>query len=166
MTRACPLCAGWTGRGDLVIKEANLHDRRRCPHTRVLQQPPRGREQQRAAAQYRDAYAKKTGTTSAFMTCGMFTSCQIHGEFLRLSCILADQRNRWYLANFRDDEPGTDAFTWRRAQFYWQHRAAIGLANAIAVSRRAHLAHPPHRRQWARPPTGDPIPILHPPPRS
>ena len=99
----------------------------------------------------------------------MSTLGRIHGEFLRLPYILVDQRTRWYLASLRDDEPGPDAFTWRRAQFCWQHRAAIGLTNAIAVARRAHLVHlqhPPRPGRWARPPTGGPIPILHPPPRS
>ena len=33
----------------------------------------------------------------------------------------------------------------------WRHEAAIGFGNAVAVARRAHLAHPPRLRQWARP---------------
>jgi hypothetical protein len=99
-------------------------------------------------ARYRDAYANRPGTTHAFLPCVMSTSGRIHGELLRLLYILADRRTRRYFANLGDEEPGTDAFTWRRGQFFWQHRAAIGLANAIAVVRRAHLlAHPPRPRQ-------------------
>ena len=49
-----------------------------------------------------------------------------------------------------DDEPGIDAFTWRRSQYFWKHKAAVGFGNAVAVARRAHLARAPRPRQWAR----------------
>ena len=32
-------------------------------------------------------------------------------------------------------EPGTDAFIWRRSQYFWKHEAAIGIGNAVAVAR-------------------------------
>ena len=75
----------------------------------------------------------------------------VHGEFLRLLYILAHRRTTKYFASLGDDEPGVDAITWRRSQFFWQHRAAIGLANAVAVARRAHLAHPARPRLRAHP---------------
>ena len=77
-------------------------------------------------------------------------STQSHGEFLRLLYILAHRRTNKYFADMGDHEPGTDAFTWRRSQYFWKHKAAIGLSTAIAVARRAHLAHPPRPRQWPR----------------
>ena len=87
---------------------------------------------------------------------------RIHGEFLRLLYILAHRRTTKYFASLGDDEPGVDAFTWRRSQFFWQHWAAIGLANAVADARRAHLAHPA-RRLRAHPSPLDPL-LSQPPP--
>ena len=69
---------------------------------------------------------------------------------MRLLYILAHRRTLKYFADMGDDEPGTDAFTWRRSQYFWKHKAAIGFGNAVAVARRAHLAHPPRPRPWAR----------------
>ena len=65
----------------------------------------------------------------------MSTSGRIHGEFLRLLYILAHQRTLKYFAAMGKDEPGTDAFTWRRSQYFWKHKAAIGLGNAVTVAR-------------------------------
>ena len=48
----------------------------------------------------------------------MSTSGRIHGEFLRLLYILAHRRTLKYFADMGDDEPGTDAFTWRRSQYF------------------------------------------------
>jgi hypothetical protein len=83
----------------------------------------------------------------------MSTSGRIHGEFLRLLYILAHRRTLKYFADMgddeTDDEPGTDAFTWRRSQYFWKLKAAIGFGNAVVVARRAHLAHPPRPRHWA-----------------
>ena len=42
----------------------------------------------------------------------------------------------------RDDESSTDAFTWRRSQYHWRHKAEIGCATAVAVARRAHSRTP------------------------
>ena len=69
---------------------------------------------------------------------------RIHGEFLRLLYILSHRRTDKYFADMGDREPGTDAFTWRRSQYFWKHKAAIGFSNAVSVARGAHLAHPPH----------------------
>ena len=55
-----------------------------------------------------------------------------------------------------DHEASTDAFTWRRSQYFWNPKAAIGFSNAVAVARQRlaltsdYLAHPPRPRQWAR----------------
>ena len=98
----------------------------------------------------------------------MSTSGQIHGEFLRLLYILGHRRNLKYFADMGDDEPGTDDFTWRRSQYFWKHKAAIGFGNAVAVARCAHLAHPPRPRQWAHAPRPSSVTyadILSSPPR-
>ena len=63
----------------------------------------------------------------------MSTSGRIHGEFLRLLYILAHRRTLKYFADMGDDEPGTDAFTWRRSQYFWKHKAAIGFGNAALI---------------------------------
>jgi hypothetical protein len=60
---------------------------------------------------------------------------------LRLLYILAHRRTQRYFASLGYDEPGVDAFTWRRSQFLRQHRAATGKANAVAVAGCAHLAY-------------------------
>ena len=160
---------GKTGRGDLVIKDDSLGGDRHvivdvaCTHefcgnhfTDVgrngqLLDPDVNKLLETAArtkvARYRDGYAHRPGTTYAFLPCVMSTSGRIHGEFLRLLYILAHRRTLRYFASLEDDEPGTDAVTWRRSQYHWQHKAAIGFANAVAVARRADLAHPPRPRQ-------------------
>ena len=77
--------------------------------------------------------------------------------------ILAHRRTRWYFDNLGDD---ADAFTLRRSQYIWQHKAAIGFANAVAVARRADRASlPPVPRQCAHPPpstlpTSSPIIVI------
>ena len=88
---------------------------------------------------YRDWYAKRKGTTYDFLPCDMTSSGRIHGEFLSLLYILAHCRTTKYFESLGDDDPGVDSFTW--SQFFWQHRAVIGLANAVDVARRAHLVH-------------------------
>ena len=163
---------GKNGRGDLLIKDANVGGNRHliidiaCTHefcgntckdvtrngqlrdrdvNKILETTARTKVER-----YRDAYANRSGTTYAFLPCVMSTSGRIHGEFLRLLYILAHRRTNKYFADMGDHEPGTDAFTWRRSQYFWKHKAAIGLSTAVAVARRAHLAHPPRPRQWPR----------------
>ena len=63
----------------------------------------------------------------------------------------------------RDDEPGVDAYTWRRSQFFWHHHAAMGLANAVADACRAHLAQSPRPSLWAQSSAIDPL-LSQPPP--
>ena len=55
---------------------------------------------------------------------------------LGLLYILAYRRTEKYFADMGDHEPGTDAFTWRRSQYFWKHKAAIGFGNAVAIARR------------------------------
>ena len=177
---------GKPGRGDLVVKDAQLGGFRDlvvdvvCTHefgsshladvslngqlrdhdpNRLLEN-----EARKKVERYRDGYANRNGTTYAFLPCAMTSSGRIHGEFLRLLYILAHRRTTKYFASLGDDEPGVDAFTWRRSQFFWQHRAAIGLANAVAVARRAHLAHPARPRLRAHPSPLDPCLSQPPPP--
>jgi hypothetical protein len=177
---------GKPGRGDLVVKDAHLGGFRDlvvdvvCTHefggshladvslngqlrdhdpNRLLEN-----EARKKVERYRDGYANRNGTTYAFLPCAMTSSGRIHGEFLRLLYILAHRRTKKYFASLGDDEPGVDAFTWRRSQFFWQHRAAIGLANAVAVARRAHLAHPARPRLRAHPSPIDPCLSQPPPP--
>jgi len=180
-----------TGRGDLLIKDANIGGDQHliidvtCTHefcgnhlrdvgrngqlrdhdvNKLLETTARTK-----VTRYCEAYATRSGTTYAFLPCVMSTSGRIDGEFLRLLYILAHRRTLKYVADMGEAEPGTDAFTWRRSQYRWQHKAAIGFGNAVAVARRAHLAHPPRPRQRARAPRHPPLPyadILCLPPRT
>ena len=113
------------------------HDRSRRSCNGQLRDPDVNRLLENAAhtkvATDCDAYNRP-----AFLPCAILNSDRIQGEFLHLLYILADRRTRLYFANLGDDE----VLTWRRAQFCWQHRAAIGLANAMAIARHAHLAPP------------------------
>ena len=182
---------GKTGRGDLLIKDVNLGGHRHlvidiaCTHefggnhcrnfdrngqlrdhdvNKLLETTARTK-----VARYREAYANRQGTTYAFLPCVMSTSGRIHGEFLRLLYILAHRRTLKYFADMGDDEPGTDAFTWCRSQYFLKHKAAIGFGNAVAVARRAHLAHPPRPQPWAlapRPSSVTYADILSPSPHS
>jgi hypothetical protein len=162
---------GKTGRCDLLIKDANIGGNRHliidiaCTHefggnhltdvgrNRQLRDPDVNMLLETTArtkvARYHEAYANRLSTTYAFLPCVMLTSGQIHGEFLRLLYILAHRRTLRYFDNLGDAEPGTDAFTWRRSQYHWQHKAAVGFANAVAIARRPHLAQLPRLRQWA-----------------
>jgi hypothetical protein len=154
---------GKPGRGDLVVKDFYLGGFRDlvdvvCTHefggshladvslngqlrdhdpTRLLEN-----EARKKVERFRDGYANRYGTTFAFLPCAMTSSGRIHGEFQSLLYILAHRRTTKYFTSLGDDEPGVDAFTWSRSQFFWQHRASIRLANVVAVARRAHLAHP------------------------
>ena len=132
---------GKPGRGDLVVKDAHLGGFRDlvvdvvCTHefggshladvslngqlrdhdpNRLLEN-----EARKKVERYRDGYANRNGTTYAFLPCAMTSSGRIHGEFLRLLYILAHRRTTKYFASLGDDEPGVDAFTWRRSQFFW-----------------------------------------------
>ena len=165
---------GKMGRGDLLIQDANIAGDRHliidvaCTHescgnhlrdvgrngqlrdpdvNKLLETTARTK-----ATRYREAYANRSGTSYALLSCVMSTSGRIHREFLRLLYILAHRRTLMYFADMGEAEHGTDAFTWRRSQYHWQHKAAIGLGNAVVVACRAHLANPPRLQQWAHRP--------------
>ena len=98
---------------------------------------------------YREAYATRSGVTYAFLPCVMSTSGRIHGEFLRFLYILAHRRTkRWF--ERLGYEPSDEAFKFRRGQYFWHTRAAIGHATALAVARRTRVAEHTLRRNGAR----------------
>ena len=73
------------------------------------------------------------------------TSGRIHGEFLRFLYLLAHRRTtRWFES--LGYEPSEEAFKFRRGQYFWHTRAAIGHATALAVARRARVAEHALRR--------------------
>ena len=89
---------------------------------------------------YREDYST-SDVNKAFIPAILSTSGRIHGEFLRLLYILAHRQT----VNFFDtlgEEPSNEAFTWRRAEYFFHNRAAIGIACAQATALRTHVA--PH----------------------
>ena len=88
---------------------------------------------------YRRAYASRE-VPFALLPCIVSTSGRIRAEFLRLLYILAHRRTIAWLQRLGIDAPGPDAFTWRRAEYLYRTRAAIGLAIAVATAARAHVA--------------------------
>ena len=109
---------------------------------------------------YREAYATRAGVTYAFLPCVMSTSGRIHGEFLRFLYLLAHRRTkRWF--EQLGYEPSEEAFKFRRGQYFWHTRAAIGHATALAVARRARVAEHALRRNRPRLHTHDDL--LYPP---
>ena len=50
-----------------------------------------------------------------------------------------------------NDKPSEDAFEFRRGQYFWHTRAAIGHAAARAVAQRVHVAEHTLRRHRAPP---------------
>ena len=100
---------------------------------------------------YRDAYATTPGTTYAFLPCVISTSGRIHGEFLRLLYILAHRQTERWFDHIGDRHPSTEAFTWRRGEYFWRIRAAIGCSAARATGRRTCVAPHTIRRRVAIP---------------
>ena len=173
---------GKNGQGDLVIKHANIggdtnliidvaltHEfggnhmvdvslngqlRHAKPDT-LLEATAR-----RKVRRYREAYATRAGVSYAFLPCVMSTSGRIHGEFLRFLYILAHRRTkRWF--EQLGYEPSEEAFKFRRGQYFWHTRAAIGHATALAVARRTRVAeHALRRKRPSRYPQDD---LLYPP---
>ena len=78
--------------------------------------------------------------TYAFLPCVMSTSGRIHGEFLRLLFIIAHRRTVRWFTDVGDDHHSADAFKFRRGQYFWHTRAAIGHGAAVAVAQRARVA--------------------------
>ena len=106
---------------------------------------------------YREAYATRPGVTYSFLPCVISTSGRIHGEFLRFLYIR--RTLRWF-EQLGPHDPSDEAFKFRRGQYFWHTRAAIGHATALAVARRTRVAEHTLRRNWAGlPPQDD---LLHP----
>ena len=82
----------------------------------------------------------------AFLPCVISTSGRLHGEFLRLLYIIAHRRTTRWFQRHSNDEPSEDAFKFRRGQYFWHTRAAIGQAAARAVAQRVHVAEHTLRR--------------------
>ena len=82
----------------------------------------------------------------AFLPCVLSTSGRLHGEFLRLLYIIAHRRTTRWFQRHSNDEPSEDAFKFRRGQYFWHTRAAIGQAAARAVAQRVHVAEHTLRR--------------------
>ena len=108
---------------------------------------------------YREAYATRPGVTYTFLPCVMSTSSRIHGEFLRFLYILAHRRTKRGFERL-GYEPSDEAFKFRRGQYFWHTRAAIGHAAALAVVRRTRVAEHTRRRNGAGLPPHDDL--LHP----
>ena len=89
---------------------------------------------------YREAYAAPDRFL-AFLPAIMSTSGRIHGEFLRLLHILSHRQAVNFFELF-GEEPTDNAFTFRRAAYFFHNRATIGLACAQATAMRTHVA--PH----------------------
>ena len=75
----------------------------------------------------------------------MSTSGRIHGEFLRFLYILAHRRTKHWFKQL-GYEPSEEALKFRRGQYFWHTRAAIGQAAARAVAQRVHVAEHTLRR--------------------
>ena len=56
----------------------------------------------------------------------MSTCGRMHGEFLRLLFIIAHRRTVRWFKDVGDDHHSADAFKFRRGQYFWHTRAAIG----------------------------------------
>ena len=76
---------------------------------------------------------------------------RIHGKFLRLLFIIAHRRTVRWFKDVGDDHHSEDAFKFRRGQYFWHTRAAIGHGAAVAVAQRARVAGHTLRRPRAPP---------------
>ena len=95
---------------------------------------------------YRRAYASRQ-VPYAFLPCIASTSGRIHAKFLRLIYIIAHRRTITRFQRLGIEEPGADAFTWRRGEYFYHTRAAIGLAIVEATAQRAQVADHTLRRR-------------------
>ena len=114
---------------------------------------------------YREAYASRQ-VPLAFIPCIVSTSGRIHAEFLRFLYILAHRRTTAWFHRLGVDAPGSDAFTWRRSEYFYHTRAALGLALAVATAKRVQVADHTLRRRCPPPPSyQDALLYPAPPPR-
>ena len=87
----------------------------------------------------------------AFLPCVISTSGRLHGEFLRFLYIIAHRRTSNWFRRHSNDEPSEEAFKFRRGQYFWHTRAAIGQAAARAVAQRVQVAEYTLRRHRVPP---------------
>ena len=115
---------------------------------------------------YREAHAAPDRLL-AFLPAIMSTSGRIHGEFLRLLHILSHHQAVTFFELF-GEQPTNNAFTFRRAAYFFHNRATTGLACAQATAMRTHVAPHTIRRLRVSPPphTYDPLLLLSAPPRA
>ena len=74
-----------------------------------------------------------------FLPAVVSTSGRIHGGFLRLLCLLADNKTKLHfrgLLTALDEaiDVDSEAYCWRRSGFFWRMRASLGLACAQATT--------------------------------
>ena len=115
---------------------------------------------------YCEAYAAPNRLL-AFLPTIMSTSGRIHGDFLRLLHILSHRQAVNFFEIF-GEEPTDNAFTFRRAAYFFHNRATIGLACAQATAMRMHVAPHTARRPLCAPPPHayDLLLLLSAPPRA
>ena len=63
------------------------------------------------------------------------TSGRIHGDFLRLLYLLADNKTKLHFQALDEAiDVDSEAFCWRRSGFFWRMRASLGLVCAQATT--------------------------------
>ena len=83
---------------------------------------------------YRAGYAAQD-SCRALLPAFVSTSGRIHGEFLRLLCLLADNKTKLHFRALDEAiDVDSEAYCWRRNGFFWRMRASLGLACAQATT--------------------------------
>ena len=82
---------------------------------------------------YRAGYAAQD-MRRAFLPAVVSTSGRIHGEFVRLMYILADNKTKLHFEALDQADVDSEAYCWRRSGVFWRMRASIGLACAQATT--------------------------------
>jgi len=68
-------------------------------------------------------------------------SGQIHADFLRFLCVLADKQMRLYYGCMaKKDKIGNEMFQWARAKAFNSNKASIGRVIAFDCATRCHLS--------------------------
>ena len=70
----------------------------------------------------------------AFLPAVVSTSGRIHGEFVRLMYILADNKTKLHFEALDQADVDSEAYCWRRSGVFWRMRASLGLACAEATT--------------------------------
>jgi hypothetical protein len=76
----------------------------------------------------------------AFLPAVVSTSGRIHGEFLRLLYLLADNKTKLHFRALDEAiDADSEACCWRRSGFFWRMRASLSLACAQAPTLSSHV---------------------------